>query len=178
MKFPFYHQLDSGDCGPSCLRMIAKFYGRTFEVHQLREHCYANKNGVPLLGINDAAEHIGFRCTAVKSSFEKFAQKAIFPCIVHWRKDHFIVVYKIKVKKQANGEWTGKIYVADPAFGLMTYSVADFLDGWTANKTDNENHGTFLLLVPTLDFYHPDACSEKNQKIKLLYFLDYIRPYK
>ena len=60
----------------------------------------------------------------------------------------------------------------------MTYSVADFLDGWTANKTDNENHGTFLLLVPTLDFYHPDACSEKNQQIKLLYFLDYIRPYK
>lgn len=178
MKFPFYHQLDSGDCGPSCLRMIARFYGRKFEVHQLREYCYANKNGVPLLGINDAAEHIGFRCTAVKSSFEKFAQKAIFPCIVHWRKDHFIVVYKIKVKKLANGEWTGKIYVSDPAFGLMTYSVSDFLDGWTADKTDKENYGTFLLLAPTLAFYHPDASSEKNQQVKLLYFLDYIRPYK
>lgn len=116
MRFPFYRQLDSADCGPSCLRMIAKYYGRPFELYQLRDLCYANKDGVPLLGINDAAEQIGFRCTAVKSSFERFAKKAIFPCIVHWREDHFIVVYKVKVEQKANGEWSGKVVCVRSGF--------------------------------------------------------------
>lgn len=178
MKFPFYHQLDSVDCGPSCLRMIARYYGKKYEVHQLREYCYANKNGVPLLGVNDAAEQIGFRCTGVKSSFSKFAEKAIFPCIVHWREDHFIVVYKIKVKKLESGKWTGKIYVADPAFGKVKYSVQEFLDGWITDKTDGEDKGSFLLLVPSLAFFHPDAHTEEDNRVKLLYFFDYIRPYK
>lgn len=178
MKFPFYHQLDSVDCGPSCLRMIARYYGKKYEVHQLREYCYANKNGVPLLGVNDAAEQIGFRCTGVKSSFDKFAEKAIFPCIAHWREDHFIVVYKIKVKKLESGKWVGNIYVADPAFGKVKYTVQEFLDGWITDKTNGEDKGSFLLLVPSLAFFHPDAHTEEDNRVKLLYFFDYIRPYK
>lgn len=177
-KFPLYHQLDSVDCGPSCLRMIAKYYGRNFELHRLRELCYANKNGVPLLGINDAGEHIGFRCTAVKSTFERFASKAIFPCIIHWRGDHFVVVYKVKVKKDKSGEWTGHIYIADPAFDRVKYTVKEFLDGWISDKENNQEKGTFLILVPTLAFFHPDAHTEKNSKVKLLFFFSYIKPYK
>lgn len=178
MRFPFYRQLDSADCGPSCLRMIAKYYGRPFELYQLRDLCYANKDGVPLLGINDAAEQIGFRCTAVKSSFERFAKKAIFPCIVHWREDHFIVVYKVKVEQKANGEWSGKVYVSDPAFGRIVYTVEEFLSGWISDRNDGKGKGIFLLLVPTLAFFHPDGHTEKSNRTKLLYFFSYIKPYK
>ena len=28
-SFPHYRQLDAMDCGPTCLRMIAKYYGRS-----------------------------------------------------------------------------------------------------------------------------------------------------
>ena len=28
MSFPYYHQLDAMDCGPTCLRMVAKYYDR------------------------------------------------------------------------------------------------------------------------------------------------------
>ena len=35
--FPHYQQLDSMDCGPSCLRMIAKYYGRSYSLQNLRE---------------------------------------------------------------------------------------------------------------------------------------------
>ena len=32
MKFPHYLQLDAMDCGPTCLRMIAKFYGKNYSL--------------------------------------------------------------------------------------------------------------------------------------------------
>ena len=60
-KFPFYKQLDGMDCGPTCLRMIAKYYGKTFSVQQLREQSYIQRTGVNLLGISEAAASIGLR---------------------------------------------------------------------------------------------------------------------
>jgi len=177
VKFPFYKQLDSSDCGATCLKMIAKYYGRYFEVSVLREYCYLNRGGSPLLGVNDAAERIGFRCMGVKSNFEKFATKGIFPSIVHWRNDHYVVVYKTKVKKK-NGQWTGKIYVADPGFGKMVYTVQEFLEGWISDTENEEHKGIFLLLVPTLDFFNPEMHSGKDSKVKLSYFFSYIKPFK
>lgn len=35
--FPHYTQLDSMDCGPTCLRMVAKHYGRSYSLQTLRE---------------------------------------------------------------------------------------------------------------------------------------------
>lgn len=177
-KFPLYRQLDSADCGPSCLRMITKFYGRSFELSYLRTLCYASKNGVPLLGINDAAERIGFRCVAINSTFERLATKAIFPCIVHWRGDHFVVVYKVSAHKDRKGRWEGHVYVADPAFGRIKYTVNEFLDGWCSDTGNGEGKGTFLLLVPTLGFFHPDAHAETDNKVKLIYFFGYLKPYR
>ena len=38
--FPHSHQLESADCGPSCLRMIAKYYGRSYSIQYLREQAF------------------------------------------------------------------------------------------------------------------------------------------
>lgn len=65
-KFPIYIQLDSMDCGPTCLRIIAKYYGKNFSLQSLRDKCHINREGVSLLGISDAAEKIGFRTIGVK----------------------------------------------------------------------------------------------------------------
>ena len=43
-KFPFFKQLESADCGPTCLRMIAKYYGKKVDIHSLRELCHINKS--------------------------------------------------------------------------------------------------------------------------------------
>ncbi len=178
MKFKTYKQLDSSDCGATCLKMVANYYGRKFELNYLRELSYLNRDGAPLLGINDAAERIGFRCTAVRSSFEKFIDKAIFPCIVHWRDTHYIVVYKVKVKKKG-GKLVGNLYVADPAYGKITYSVEEFLNGWRDKGNEEDNKGVFLLLVPTLDFYKADVeYSNISNVKKLSYFFYYLKPYK
>ena len=60
-KFPFFQQFDAMDCGPSCLRMVAKYYGKHFTIESLREKSYITREGVSLLGISDAAEFIGMR---------------------------------------------------------------------------------------------------------------------
>ncbi len=177
MKFKTYRQLDSSDCGATCLKMVAQHYGRNIELSFLRDLSYLNKDGAPLLGINDAGERIGFRCTAVRSSFEKFVENAVFPCIVHWRDEHYIVVYKVKVKRKGEN-YVGKIYVADPAYGKIVYSVGEFLNGWCGKK-DEECKGIFLLLIPTLDFYKGDIDEKKiSDTQKLSYFLYYLKPYK
>ncbi|AKD56639.1 peptidase domain-containing ABC transporter [Spirosoma radiotolerans] len=106
MKFPYYTQLDQMDCGPTCLRMVAKHYGRSYTVQTLREKSQIGKEGVSLLGISEAAEGIGFRTMGIKIPFEKLATEAPLPCIVHWDQNHFVVVYDIK---GANGGWMSRI---------------------------------------------------------------------
>ncbi|MDR2410932.1 MAG: hypothetical protein LBE13_22860, partial [Bacteroidales bacterium] len=91
-SFPFTHHLDAMDCGPACLQMIAKHYGKHYRLEHLREHCFLTREGVSLLGISEAAEKIGFRTTGVKITFEQLCE-APLPCIVHWKQRHFVVVY-------------------------------------------------------------------------------------
>jgi ABC-type bacteriocin/lantibiotic exporter with double-glycine peptidase domain len=93
--FPFTHQRDAMDCGPSCLQMIAKHYGKHYRLESLRDSCFLSREGVSLLGISEAAEKIGFRTTGVKISFEQRCE-APLPCIVHWKQQYFAVVYDIK----------------------------------------------------------------------------------
>ena len=101
MPFPHYKQHDSMDCGPACLRMVAKYYGKSYSLSFLREKCYIDKKGVSLRGIEEAAELIGFRTVAVKIPFSSnnghaSLKKAPLPSILHWNGNHFVVLYKIR----------------------------------------------------------------------------------
>ena len=91
-KFPFYQQLDQMDCGPTCLRMIAKYHGRSLNLQKLRDSSGFSREGVSLLGISEAAEGVGFRTLAVKVPFQKLIKDAPLPCIIHWQQNHFVVL--------------------------------------------------------------------------------------
>ncbi|NMG55469.1 cysteine peptidase family C39 domain-containing protein [Aromatoleum aromaticum] len=58
-KFHFYQQIDLMDCGPTCLRMIARYHGHTFNLDTLREKSGITREGVSFGEIADAAEAIG-----------------------------------------------------------------------------------------------------------------------
>ncbi|MDH6311012.1 ABC-type bacteriocin/lantibiotic exporter with double-glycine peptidase domain [Dysgonomonas sp. PF1-14] len=98
--FPNYSQLDTMDCGPTCLRIIAKYYGRNYSIQYLRERSFITRRGVSMLGISDAAEAIGFRTNGVKITFDQLASEKPLPCILHWNQSHFVVCYDIKRKKE------------------------------------------------------------------------------
>lgn len=90
MSFPFYKQLNAMDCGPTCLRMVAKYYGRHYNTDTLRQKTGFTKRGVSLLGISETAEKLGFRSRGVKLSFNQLTEIE-FPCILHWNQHHFIL---------------------------------------------------------------------------------------
>ena len=116
--FPHYHQIDSADCGPTSLRMIAKYYGKSYTLQTLRERCFISREGVSMLGISDAAEYIGFRTLGVRITFKQLEKDATLPCILHWNQNHFVVCYNIK--KSWRGDY--KVYIADPAHQKLTYN--------------------------------------------------------
>jgi ATP-binding cassette subfamily B protein len=106
-SFPFFHQHDAMDCGATCLRMIAKYYGKNYSLETLREKTSISREGVSLLGIAKAAEQIGFRTLGVRVSLEKLCEMPL-PCIVHWKQEHFVVVYDIKVQGGKGKAESGK----------------------------------------------------------------------
>ena len=59
-KFPFYLQHDSMQCGIACLQMICKYFGREYTIDSLSNLCFATAEGVSLLGINEAANTLGY----------------------------------------------------------------------------------------------------------------------
>lgn len=172
--FPHYIQLDSMDCGPACLRMIAKYYGKSYTQQTLRERCFITHEGVSMLGISDAAESVGFQTRGVKITFNQLTDDAQLPCILHWNKRHFIVCYKIK--KQKNGNV--RIYVSDPAATQnIVYSKEEFLNGWLSKKENSQDIGFALIIKPGINFNNIQ--DEKNiNKLNLNFFLGYLLPYK
>jgi len=99
MLFPFVKQYDAMDCGPACLKMIAGFYKKNYSLDYLRKKCYITREGVSFLGLSEAADSVGFRTLGVKIPYDLLEEKVTLPCIVHWRQNHFVVVYKIKDNK-------------------------------------------------------------------------------
>ena len=196
-SFPFYKQYDAMDCGATCLRMIAKYYGKNYSLETLREKTYITREGVSLLGISEAAEKIGFRTLGVRLSIEKLLEVPL-PCIVHWRQEHFVVVYDMKFKdlkfkdlkfnkfkdsKDSSGltllrssGLEGYVRVADPAHGLITFTIEEFRNQWISTKKEGESEGIALLFELSPDFYNVE--DEKQDKTKFKFILQYLRPYK
>ena len=180
MKFPFYSQQDVMDCGPCCLRIIAKHYGKSYTLQSLRAKSFISREGVSMLGISDAAESIGFKTLGIRVPYEKLATEAPLPCIAHWKQNHFVVVYKIDPDKQRyfpfRRKTDGNVYVADPAQGLIKYTKQEFLSGWLSTRHESEDNGVALLLETTTGFYAHEG--ENTDKQKISYFFRYLRPYK
>ena len=176
-KFPSYRQLDKMDCGPTCLRIIAAHYGRSWSLQTLRERCHISREGVSLLGISDAAEAVGFRTMGVKLTFGQLCEEAVLPCIVHWRQNHFVVVYRIE--RRRGRTW---VHVSDPASGLLRYTREQFLKSWISIRGEDtadspaEGLGIALLLEPTPKFYEEKG--EEERRLGFRGMLEYLRPYR
>ncbi|MEQ1554497.1 MAG: peptidase domain-containing ABC transporter [Ferruginibacter sp.] len=172
-SFPFYKQLDAMDCGPTCLRMVAKYYGRTIPLDYLRNKAEYGKQGVSMLGLADAAEAIGFKTIGAKLSFEQLINDAPLPAIIHWNQYHFVVLTK--------GSTKNKLIIADPAKGMIKLNKAEFLKSWISTTENDTSKGTTLLLETTPLFKQTDFIGDEqkqNTKIGWSYLLGYIKEHK
>jgi ATP-binding cassette subfamily B protein len=165
-SFPIYRQAEHMDCGPTCLRMIAKHYGKSISLADLRQLTETTRIGSSLFGLSEAAEKIGFRTLGTKVTYEQLKEDAVLPCIAHWNQNHFVVIYKIR---------KDTIYVVDPAHGPLTYTKEEFLKSWQSDTND----GVLLMLEPGPDFHSEDTFHSKTTKTKGFAFLfQYLFRYK
>ncbi|WP_075343758.1 peptidase domain-containing ABC transporter [Tenacibaculum agarivorans] len=166
-KFPHYKQTEAKDCGPTCIKIIAKHYGKNINTQQLRDLSETTREGSSLLGLSEAVESIGFKSLGIKLAFNKITE-APLPCIVHWNKNHYVVLYKIK---------RDKIYISDPAHGLITFTKEEFIKHWIGNNADeNTEEGIALLVEPTAKFYSEEF--EEDEKFGFSFIFKYLIRYK
>lgn len=165
--FPFYKQPDFKDCGPTCLRIVTKHYGKLISLQEIRDLSETTRVGSNLLKLSDAAEAIGFKSLGVKIDYNKL-KEAPLPLIVHWNKNHFVVVYKIK---------KDVIYISDPSYGLITYTKEQFIQCWIGNNaTEDTKEGVALLLEITPKFNQLNW--EEVDKNSFRFLLQYLFKYK
>jgi ATP-binding cassette subfamily B protein len=167
MSFPFVKQPDAMDCGPACLKMVAGFYKKNFSLESLRKKCFITREGVSFLGLSEAADALGFRTIGVKIQFEVLNENVPLPCIVHWRQKHFVVIYKIS---------NDKIWVADPAIGLVKFNRDEFVHNWASTISDGKAAGLVLIIEPTPALFDSKDEHEKANGFKFLF--KYFRLYR
>lgn len=172
-SFPHYHQLDSADCGPACLRMIARHYGRSYTLETLRERSFITREGVSMLGISDAAESIGMRTMGVKINVEQLAKDAILPCILHWNQNHFVVLYKVSRRRGGNCLF----HIADPASQMVTFRREELERCWLVKKENGREVGMALLLEPGPEFLEYED-EKRSSRHDLFFFVRYLTPYR
>jgi ATP-binding cassette subfamily B protein len=179
-KFPLFKQLDAMDCGATCLRMIANWYGKSFDGKFLRELSYTGRDGVSLAGLSRAAETVGFKTLAVKVDIDTLVKDAPLPCVLHWNQNHFIVLYDVKQYfvdscLRSNDIKRRKFYIADPAHGKIKLSFAELKKSWATN---DKNEGVALLLETTPSFYESKDKKEEIGKSGVWKFIyPYFKPY-
>jgi len=163
-RFPHEFQLDTKDCGPACIKIISKFYGRFFSLHYLRDLCGISREGISFLDMSIACEKIGLRTKCIKIGFEDLTRMPL-PCVLHWQESHFIVLYKLTATKA---------YVSDPAKGLLTYDMSEFKRNWLRGKES----WTVMAIQPNADFKQRSINDRGERKKTIENFLSYFIPYK
>ncbi len=124
MKYQFVKQHSEEDCGAACLAAISKYHGRNFTISRIREAVGTGQFGTTLLGLKRGAETLGYNARPVKTSPEVLnrIKEAPLPAIIHWKGNHWVVLY---------GNKGGKCLVADPAVGIRSLSKKEIAEGWT-----------------------------------------------
>ncbi|CAM3964449.1 MULTISPECIES: peptidase domain-containing ABC transporter [Flavobacterium] len=165
-------QYDKMDCGPSCLGMIANAYGKDISLNSLREKCHITKEGVSLLGIDEAAKEMGFDTFSASLNLEELKKIEYhnYPCILHWNNNHFVVLRGFDKKNifSRKKRWQ----IADPGHGFIELNDEKFQKSWLG---ENET-GIAFFLKPKEKFFNTEF--KQPEKISLKFFVKYFKEHK
>lgn len=173
-KFPNYRQVDSKDCGPTCLKIICKYYGKSISLEFAREICETTREGSSLSNLSDGADKLGFRSLCANIDFNTLINDVPLPCIIHWNKNHFVVLYKITKKKDSF-----IFHISDPAFGNIRYNKKEFLKFWIGENVNDETDDGFVLVVETTPSFFVEIDENSTSTLSnRTFFLKYLFKYK
>ncbi len=119
-RLPIVRQDNEMDCGPACLSMISKFYGKNVSSLFWRSKLSTDQSGTSLFDLSTTAARFGFISHCLEVTKLEELDSTNLP-IIALRKYHYLVVYKIEKKF---------LLVGDPAIGIRQMSFEDFYDGF------------------------------------------------
>lgn len=152
-KFKVFWQLESTDCGPACLQMICNYWGKSHSQQYIKNGISISRIGVTIGDIKRRSEDMGFNTMVVKATTQQL-QKISIPVILHWRNNHFVVLYEVKNKANKQTEY----YIADPSVGKIKFHAEEFERNWL----DGECMGVAIILKPVQSFYEKSVEREKT----------------
>ena len=137
VKVPTVLQMEATECGAAALAMVLAHYGLWIPLEKLRAECGVNRDGskascVIRAARNRKCEADGYRWAV--DDLLKLVPQNIFPLIIHWEFNHFVVLEGIK---------NGRAYLNDPAMGRRTVPLEEFRTSYT---------GVSLYIRPDKDF--------------------------
>ncbi|PLK46108.1 peptidase domain-containing ABC transporter [Emticicia sp. TH156] len=151
-KLRFTRQLESLDCGPTCLKMIAGYHGRDISLDYLRRVCKTAKLGTSLKGMSEGARMINMESMSLELSLPDLKKLASYPCVLFWRKSHFVILQGIIPKQSFFFKLFSteeKFIIADPSFGIIKLGLPDFTNNWCKEANGN---GIALFFEPNENF--------------------------
>jgi ABC-type bacteriocin/lantibiotic exporter with double-glycine peptidase domain len=133
MPYSCILQHSEEDCGAACLATVAKHYGRNFAMSRIREAVGTGSLGTSLLGLRRGAEALGFHARQAKATEQaiEHLNEAPLPFVIHWRGNHWVVLYRQRGKKYT---------IADPAVGIRHITKQELIASWS--------NGIMLILQP------------------------------
>ena len=137
-KAPVILQLEELECGAASLAMILGYYGKWITLEQARSDCGVSRDGSSAANIVKAARNYGLDVKTYRRNPKSLRQKGVFPCIIHWNSDHFVVLNGFKGKYA---------YINDPAKGFIKVDEEGF---------DHSFSGIAIHLLPGEQF-QPDG---------------------
>ncbi len=111
LNTPYYPQLEERDCGATCLRMVLAHHGLAVPMERLRDLSGTDERGTDLAGLTAAAEALGLGAIAADLSYDDLLSADLWPVILHWEGDHFVVVTRVTPEG---------VHLLDPALGERT----------------------------------------------------------
>ena len=121
-KVPVCMQMESMECGAAALAMVLAYYGKWVPLSRLRKLCGISRDGAKMSTIAKTARMMGLNAQGYRYETEEFFKETDYPCVVHWRFTHFVVVC---------GRRGNTVFINDPACGSMKISLQDFDDAFT-----------------------------------------------
>lgn len=154
---PFVRQFDQMDCGPACVRMVCKYYGRDYPLSYLRSLSHLSREGVSVSGIRKALGHIGMRSATFEMTMDQLVDRCPLPAILHWEQNHFVVLYGI-----GRSRWSGGMTfeIANPAYGKHRVGEREFMAAWLGG-----GRGVAIVVEPTASFYQRTSMTEKHSLV-------------
>lgn len=168
MRFPSFRQLESIDCGPTCVRMISAYYGKKHSLQSIKKKCDFSRLGISIADVVNCCKQISLDAIALKGSISQLLSVQL-PAILYWHQSHYVVLYRIE--KKAKGTI---YYIADPAFGKVKLSEFDFKEQWLSK----DSTGAAIMIRPSESFYNVIVEENKMDYVLLKYLLQKYNKFK